>query len=277
MITERVETLIIGGGQAGLTISHMLSRRGCPHLVLERGRIAERWRSERWDGLRFQFPNWSVKLPDCPFPYDEPRRVRNQLRDRCLPRGLCAASEPADPLRCRRHGVGTQRGRDWHTRPDLLGLDCVTQRRDRHRTISATRGSSPTCRRLRPVPGPCQCVQRPRAASLRSRPDRRLGRVWGPDCRGALACRQKSVSVCGAPQTHAAPVPRTRSDLVAGGDGARSNTRRETRNRCDLASHHGRLWRTYHRFSSFRSTGDHLAWPTAVRPRTDPRVRRRSQ
>jgi putative flavoprotein involved in K+ transport len=71
MITERVETLIIGGGQAGLTISHMLSRRGCPHLVLERGRIAERWRSERWNGLRFQFPNWSVKLPDCPFPYDD--------------------------------------------------------------------------------------------------------------------------------------------------------------------------------------------------------------
>ena len=60
---EHVETLIVGGGQAGLTMSHMLSQRGCPHLVLERGRIAERWRSERWDGLRFQFPNWSVSFP----------------------------------------------------------------------------------------------------------------------------------------------------------------------------------------------------------------------
>ena len=61
MLPEHVETLIVGGGQAGLTMSHMLSRRGCPHLVLERGRIGERWRSERWDGLRFQFPNWSVQ------------------------------------------------------------------------------------------------------------------------------------------------------------------------------------------------------------------------
>jgi len=67
MSAETVETLIIGGGQAGLTMSHMLSRRRRPHLVVERGRIAERWRSERWDGLRFQFPNWSVRLPDCPF------------------------------------------------------------------------------------------------------------------------------------------------------------------------------------------------------------------
>ena len=63
MVAEHVETLIVGGGQAGLTMSHMLSRRGCPHLVLERGKIGERWRHERWDGLRFQFPNWSVGLP----------------------------------------------------------------------------------------------------------------------------------------------------------------------------------------------------------------------
>src|SRR5262245_16700595 len=72
MAVEHVETLIVGGGQAGLTMSHMLSGRGCPHLVLERGRIGERWRSERWDGLRFQFPNWSVRLPDFPFPHSDP-------------------------------------------------------------------------------------------------------------------------------------------------------------------------------------------------------------
>jgi putative flavoprotein involved in K+ transport len=40
--------------------------------VLERGRIAERWRTERWDGLRFQFPNWSVRLPDFPFRHVDP-------------------------------------------------------------------------------------------------------------------------------------------------------------------------------------------------------------
>ena len=72
MPAERVETLVIGGGQAGLAMSHHLKRRGLPHLVLERGRIGERWRSERWDGLKFQFPNWSVRLPDFPFPHGDP-------------------------------------------------------------------------------------------------------------------------------------------------------------------------------------------------------------
>lgn len=72
MTTEHVETLIVGGGQAGLALSHMLSQHDCAHLVLERARIAERWRSERWEGLRFQFPNWSVQLPDYPFRQGDP-------------------------------------------------------------------------------------------------------------------------------------------------------------------------------------------------------------
>src|SRR4051812_24285854 len=72
MPAEQVETLIIGGGQAGLVMSHRLKQRGLAHLVLERQRIAERWRSERWDGLAFQFPNWSVRLPDFPFPHSDP-------------------------------------------------------------------------------------------------------------------------------------------------------------------------------------------------------------
>jgi putative flavoprotein involved in K+ transport len=72
MPVERVETLVIGGGQAGLAMSYRLKRRGLAHLVLERHRIAERWRSERWDGLKFQFPNWSVRLPDFPLAHTDP-------------------------------------------------------------------------------------------------------------------------------------------------------------------------------------------------------------
>jgi putative flavoprotein involved in K+ transport len=72
MADEPIDTLIIGGGQAGLTMSHRLKQRGIAHLVLERGRIGERWHSERWDGLKFQFPNWSVRLPEFPFPHDDP-------------------------------------------------------------------------------------------------------------------------------------------------------------------------------------------------------------
>lgn len=72
MPMEQIDTLIIGGGQAGLAMSDMLSRRGIAHLVIEQNRIAERWRSERWTGLRFQFPNWSIALPDFPFKHDDP-------------------------------------------------------------------------------------------------------------------------------------------------------------------------------------------------------------
>ncbi len=63
MRVETVETLIIGGGQAGLAMSEQLTRLGCPHLVLERHRIAERWRSERWDGLHANGPAWHDRLP----------------------------------------------------------------------------------------------------------------------------------------------------------------------------------------------------------------------
>jgi putative flavoprotein involved in K+ transport len=69
---ERIEAVVIGGGQAGLSMSHHLAQRGIEHIVLERGRIAERWRSERWDSLVFQFPNWMLRLPGYAYEGDEP-------------------------------------------------------------------------------------------------------------------------------------------------------------------------------------------------------------
>ena len=69
---ESTETLIVGAGQAGLAISHHLACRKHPHLVLERGRIGERWYSERWAGMHFQTPNALVQLPGFPFPTDNP-------------------------------------------------------------------------------------------------------------------------------------------------------------------------------------------------------------
>lgn len=72
MATERIDTVVVGGGQAGLTMSHCLTRRGRAHVVLERHRIAERWRTERWDALRFQFPNWSMRLPDFAYTGNDP-------------------------------------------------------------------------------------------------------------------------------------------------------------------------------------------------------------
>jgi putative flavoprotein involved in K+ transport len=79
MRTEFIDILIIGVGQAGLAMSHMLSQRGCPNIVVERHRIAERWRTERWDGLRFPFPNWSIQLPDFPFPHADPNAFARDI------------------------------------------------------------------------------------------------------------------------------------------------------------------------------------------------------
>jgi putative flavoprotein involved in K+ transport len=67
MTIENVEAVVVGGGQAGIAMSEHLSRRHVPHLVLERGRIAERWRSERWDSLVANGPAWHDRFPGLAF------------------------------------------------------------------------------------------------------------------------------------------------------------------------------------------------------------------
>jgi putative flavoprotein involved in K+ transport len=63
---QTTDTLIIGGGQAGLSLSRHLTTTGHPHVVLERGRVGERWRSERWDSLALLTPNWLNRLDGAP-------------------------------------------------------------------------------------------------------------------------------------------------------------------------------------------------------------------
>ena len=60
---RRAQAVVIGGGQAGLATSRCLGQAGVDHVVLERGRVGERWRSERWDSLRLLTPNWQSRLP----------------------------------------------------------------------------------------------------------------------------------------------------------------------------------------------------------------------
>lgn len=60
---RRTEAIIIGGGQAGLAMSRCLAERSIDHVVLERGRVGQRWRTERWDSLRLLTPNWQTRLP----------------------------------------------------------------------------------------------------------------------------------------------------------------------------------------------------------------------
>lgn len=67
MSVERINTLVVGAGQAGIAMSEHLSLMGVPHLVLERKRIAERWRSERWDSLVANGPAWHDRFPGLKF------------------------------------------------------------------------------------------------------------------------------------------------------------------------------------------------------------------
>lgn len=67
MSIDKTEVLVVGAGQAGVAMSEHLGRAGIPHLVLERGRIAERWRSARWDSLVANGPAWHDRFPGMEF------------------------------------------------------------------------------------------------------------------------------------------------------------------------------------------------------------------
>lgn len=67
MSVEHTDVLVVGAGQAGIAASEHLSKAGIHHLVLERARIAERWRSERWDSLVANGPAWHDRFPGLEF------------------------------------------------------------------------------------------------------------------------------------------------------------------------------------------------------------------
>ena len=72
MSNEIVDTLVVGGGQAGIAMSEHLSACSIPHVVLDRHRLAERWRNERWDSLVANGPAWHDCFPSMAFPDTSP-------------------------------------------------------------------------------------------------------------------------------------------------------------------------------------------------------------
>lgn len=65
-------TVIIGAGQCGLAMSKHLAARSIDHVILERGEVANSWRTERWDSLRLLTPNWQTRLPGYAYDGDDP-------------------------------------------------------------------------------------------------------------------------------------------------------------------------------------------------------------
>lgn len=110
MPPEKIDTLIIGGGQAGLAMSAHLGKRGVSHLVLERHRIAERWRSERWDSLVANGPAWHDRFPDLEFDGINPDSFAP--RDRIVSYFETFAQQITAPIRCGVNVTAVQKNPD---------------------------------------------------------------------------------------------------------------------------------------------------------------------
>ena len=80
-------TVIVGAGHCGLAMSHCLAARSIDHVVLERGEVANSWRTQRWDSLRLLTPNWMTRLPGYAYRGADPdgylsaRQVTAMLED----------------------------------------------------------------------------------------------------------------------------------------------------------------------------------------------------
>jgi len=72
----RTTAVIIGAGHAGLAMSRCLTERSIDHVVLERGEVANSWKTERWDSLRLLTPNWQCRLPGIAYEGDDPDGYR---------------------------------------------------------------------------------------------------------------------------------------------------------------------------------------------------------
>ncbi len=133
MPIETIDTLVVGGGQAGLAMSEHLSANGIDHLVLERSRIAERWRVERWSSLVANGPAWHDRFPSKEFsdcgPDDFPTKdsVVSYFED--------FAAEKNVPIRC---GVEVT---EVSKSADGLGFDIETSHGPLHaRNVVAATG-----------------------------------------------------------------------------------------------------------------------------------------
>ena len=115
MPSQQIEVLVVGAGQAGVAMSEHLNGHGVPHLVLERHRIAERWRSERWDSLVANGPAWHDRFPGLEFAGLDPDRfaAKEQVADYFA----AYAEKIGAPIRC---GVEVTSVRKHAGRPGFL-------------------------------------------------------------------------------------------------------------------------------------------------------------
>jgi putative flavoprotein involved in K+ transport len=130
----KTTTVVVGAGHCGLAMSSCLSDRSIDHVVLERGEVAESWRTQRWDSLRLLTPNWMTRLPGYAYRGDDPDGYLAASEVVQLIAGY--AKETAAPVRTnttvtsvRRSGGGyvVQTDQDvWHARAVVLASGATT-------------------------------------------------------------------------------------------------------------------------------------------------------
>jgi putative flavoprotein involved in K+ transport len=103
-LEARYPVVVVGGGQAGLSTSHCLRQAGIEHLVLEKRRMADSWRLDRWDTFCLVTPNWQCQLPDFPYAGSDPKGFMRKDEIVAYLEGFAAKVNP--PIR---EGVAVQR------------------------------------------------------------------------------------------------------------------------------------------------------------------------
>ena len=103
---KRISTVVIGAGQAGLAMSCALTERSVPHVVLERGDVANSWRTERWDSLRLLTPSWQSRLPGYSYAGKDPDGFMSMAETVDYISGYAARIDAPVETRTTVHSVG---------------------------------------------------------------------------------------------------------------------------------------------------------------------------
>jgi len=109
----RTTTVVIGAGHAGLAMSRCLAERGIDHVVLERGEVANSWKTERWDSLTLLTPNWQSRLPGYGYEGDDPDGYRTMVQTIAFIEGY--ARVISAPVRSHTRVISVRAAEDGYT------------------------------------------------------------------------------------------------------------------------------------------------------------------
>ena len=177
---RKITTVVIGAGHAGLAMSRCLAERSIDHVVLERGEVANSWRTERWDSLRLLTPNWQSRLPGYGYEGTIPTasaRCPRSSPSSSATRGLIAAPvRDRTPVTSVRRPTAATRSRPTAATGSARRRGAGQRRLQPAVRPEARRGVPPAIRTLTPHAVPQSGPARARAACWSSAPRRRASR-----------------------------------------------------------------------------------------------------